>query len=291
MRVKSLSQEYEQFRVKALAVAVMLLFVIMSTVSYSALAVTEEQAMQNLTTYVYGKMSQTDYVLDGGGSVKGADLFEGKPTEGYDLVGSEFAKLSDKAQKQAVNDIFTYSDEAVEDDSVKGVEESTVENWMKQLQTKEGVGSKFMIEITKNAKADFVTANRIWEPFAGPLGIFLGVLSIAVMILIGIVEAMDILYITIPPFRMLVSDENASNSKGLKPAVSKVITFDAILAVRAVEQNSSNDGEVRQSLAIYLKRRIVALVLLGICLLYLVSGNIITFVGYILDIVSGFLGF
>ena len=148
-----------------------------------------------------------------------------------------------------------------------------------------------MIEITKNAKADFVTANRIWEPFAGPLGIFLGVLCIAVMILIGIVEAMDILYITIPPFRMLVSDENASNSKGLKPAVSKVITFDAILAVRAVEQNSSNDGEVRQSLAIYLKRRIVALVLLGICLLYLVSGNIITFVRYIFDIVSGFLGF
>lgn len=290
MREKRLSLNHRAV-LFSLAFALVFLFSMISTFSYGALAVTEEQAMQNLTTYVYGKMSQTDYTLEKGGSVKGADLFEGKPTEGYDLIGDEFSRLSDKAQKQAVSDMFDYANDAVEDDSVKGVEESTVENWLKQLQTKEGVGSKFMIELTKNTKADFVTANRIWEPFAGPLGIFLGVLCVGIMIMIGISCALDICYMVIPMFRMLVSDDNSNNSKGLKPAASVVISHAAIMAVRTVEQDSTGENAHRQTLGIYLKYRIIMLVVLGICLLYLVSGNIYTFVGYILDLVSGFLGF
>ena len=63
------------------------------------------------------------------------------------------------------------------------------------------------------------------------------------------------------------------------------------LAVKVAEESDSSDGNKKQALGIYLKRRIFMLILLGICLLYLVQGQIYTFVGWILDLVSGFLGF
>ena len=66
---------------------------------------------------------------------------------------------------------------------------------------------------------------------------------------------------------------------------------DALYAVKVAEESSDAGGSKKQALGVYLKRRIPMLVLLGICLLYLVSGSIYTLVGYILDLVSGFIGF
>lgn len=276
---------------KPLCILALMFSCMLSMLSFgsSALAVTEEQAMQNLTTYVYSKVSSTEYTLDGGGSIKGSELFEGKPTEGYDLVESQFTKLSSKAQSQLVSDIATYSNEAVESDKAKGVEQSTVETWWKQLQTKQGVGSKFMNEILKNTKPDFVTANRIYEPFSGLVGTVMGIGAVLIMAFLGLVMVADISYITLPPIRMFVNEDGS----GGKKKTSHIFSNDAIQAVRISEDtgNSASGGESRQALGIYFKRRVWMLILLGICLLYLVQGQIYTLVGYVLDLVSGFLGF
>lgn len=255
----------------------------------TAFAVSEEQAMINLTNYVYSEMSEKSYTLEEGGSIKGSDLFEGDGTKGYDLKEGEFSKLSSRAQQEVVSDIAENSNAAVEDeDSAQGVEESTVATWWKQLQTKEGVGSKFMTEILKNTKPDFVAANQIYQPFAGPIGIVMGVISVAMVGILGIVMAADICYITLPPVRLFVSEED--NSKGGKISRSKIFSADAIYAVKESEE-SNTDGDRKQALGIYFKRRIWMLILLGICLMYLVNGQLYTLVGYILDVVSGFLGF
>lgn len=255
----------------------------------TAFAVSEEQAMINLTNYVYSEMSEKSYTLEEGGSIKGSDLFEGDGTKGYDLKEGEFSKLSSRAQQEVVSDIAENSNAAVEDeDSAQGVEESTVTTWWKQLQTKEGVGSKFMTEILKNTKPDFVAANQIYQPFAGPIGIVMGVISVAMMGILGIVMAADICYITLPPVRLFVSEED--NSRGGKISRSKIFSADAIYAVKESEE-SNTDGDRKQALGIYFKRRIWMLILLGICLMYLVNGQLYTLVGYILDVVRGFLGF
>lgn len=260
----------------------MLLAFMLSLVSLGSqvfAAVSEEQAMKNLTTYVYGKMSQSEYTLAEGGSIRGADLFTGKPTEGYELNEKEFTKLSAKAQSQVVSDIAKYSNEAVDSDTVRGVEESTVQTWWKTLQTKDGVGSKFMGEILKNTKPDFVTANKIYEPFSGVVGTLLGLGAVLIMTFLGLVIVCDIAYIVLPPFRLVVGDSGGKSAR--------FISHDAIHAVRKAEGAEAN----KQALGIYFKKRIFALILLGICLLYLVQGQIYTLVGYILDLVSGFLGF
>lgn len=279
---------------KTLVLTMFLLLVFMlSTVTFTFAdtkinATVDEQAKRNLTNYVYGQMSQNSYEVEGGGSIDGTDLFVGKGQTGYDLDEDAFNTLTSKAQTEAVGDIASISQEAIGNEKAEGVSQSTVTRWWKELQTKQGVGSKFMNEILKNAKPDFVAANNILQPFSGPLGIIIGMVVVITMALLGLSMAADIMYITLPPVRMLVDDDE----NGDKPVKSKIFSYDALYAVKAVEEEGdSGKGGGRQSLGIYLKRRIKHLILLGICLLYLVNGQLYTLVGWILDLLRGLLKF
>lgn len=244
-----------------------------------------EGAKKQLTGYVYGKMQGESYEVDGGGSLSGKDLFSGSPADGYDLKEDEFNTLTSSAQTQVVSDIAENSNAAVKDDKAELVTESTVQNWWKELQMKKGVGSKFLSEILKNTKPDFVRANQIFRPFSGPIGTAIGVVTVLIMAFLGLVIAMDIAYMTIPPFRLFMADDD---SEGRTPK-SKIISFDAIYAVKSVEEGDGGNSKPRQVLWIYLGRKWLSIVILGICLLYLVQGRIYTFVGWVLDLVSGFL--
>lgn len=245
--------------------------------------VSTESAKVSLTNSVYSKMSNTTYELEGGGYISGKELFTGSAGKGYDLDESKFSTLSSDAQSEAVNDIAKFSNEKVGEN---GVTEQTVQNWWKQLQSKNGVGTKFLNTILANTKPDFVTANAIYKPFSGPIGTVMGLIAIAMMGFLGIVIVSDIAYITLPPVRLFVSDDE----KGNKLVKSKIFSHDALYAVQQAESDSDN-GSPKHALGIYLKRRIVMLIILGICLMYLVQGQLYVFVGWVLDLVSGFLGF
>lgn len=240
----------------------------------------DAQAKKQLTTYVTGQMTANKYDVDGGGSISGKDLFKGSPTDGYQLDEGNFSKLDKKAQQEAVNDIARFSNEAVQSDNAKGVSESTVQNWWKELQQNPGVGSKFLNVILEQTKPDFVTANKIYKPFSGPVSTVLGVLAIVTMALLGLVMAADIMYIVIPPFRMVVG-----GAEGKKK--SMFISQAAINAVQA-EESAQDGGGTKQAVGIYFKNRVIALILVGIALFYLVQGEIYKFVGWILDLVAGF---
>lgn len=244
----------------------------------------DQQAKRDLTNHVYQEMSQEQYAVDGGGYLKGTDLFEGDANKGYDLNEDEFNTLTSAAQTQVVEDIAEASYDAVE---VKdNVSDSTVQNWWKELQTKDGVGSKFLNEILKNTKPDFVSANKIYQPFSGLVGTLMGLGAVITLALLGLVTVADILYITIPPFRMMVADKE--DTRGGKPVKSKIFSHAALYAVETSENMQTGKGT---ALGIYLKKRIFELIILGICLMYLVQGQIYVFVGRILDLLQGFLGF
>lgn len=279
-------------RKKAFAFAMILAMLFTMFVSSIAIfaagdATPDAQAHRDLTIYVQSQMSNKEYAVDGGGTVEGSDLFEGSPTDGYDLNEDTFQTLTSAAQTQVVSDIAENSNAAIEETDT--VSESTVQNWWKELQTKDGVGSKFLNEILKNTKPDFVTANAIYEPFSGLVGTILGIIAVLLMAFLGIVMVCDISYIALPPVRNLVADQDGDSHKIAK---SKIFSHDAIYAVQCAESTSDGgSGGGKQALGIYLKRRIVMLIILGICLLYLIQGQIYTLVGMILDLVSGFLGF
>lgn len=259
-----------------------------SVFASSAIDATQDKlARQTLTQHVQANLSQEKYAVDGGGYLSGSELFEqDKENGGFTVKEDEFQTLTSSAQTSFVEDIAQESQNAI--DKEDNVSESTVQNWWKELQSINGIGSKFMNEILKNTKPDFVTANAIYQPFSGVVGTVMGVIAVLLMAFLGIVLVCDICYITLPPVRNLVADEDGHG----KIAKSKMFSYDAIYAVQCAEQNSDNgSGGGKQALGIYLKRRIVMLIILGICLMYLVNGQIYTAVGWILDLVSGFLGF
>lgn len=257
--------------------------------SLSVVAATTSEADATLRENVHDEIEENEYQLEGGGYITGSDLM---PNEGdgagYNLNESQFQSLTSKAQTQVVEDIARASNNSVVRGQKEntGVTEQTVQNWWKELQQSNGVGSKFLNTILQNTKPDFVSANAIWKPFAGPVGIVLGLIAVMLMSFLGIVIVSDIAYITLPPIRIFVSDDE----KGQKLAKSKLFSFDAIYAVQQAE-SESDGGSPKHALGIYLRRRIIMLILLGICLLYLVQGQLYTLVGWILDLVSGFLGF
>ena len=87
-------------------------------------------------------------------------------------------------------------------------------------------------------------------------------------------------------YRGLMGDADSGSRDGM---AKFLVSTEATTSVRDAEQGDS--GGYKHAVGIYLKRRIVSLIFLGFALLYLVQGQIFTLVGYILDLVSGFLGF
>lgn len=281
-----------QKRAFAFTIMIAMVFTMMissiSVFASSSIDATQDKlARQTLTQHVQANLSQEKYAVDGGGYLSGSELFEqDKENGGFTVKEDEFQTLTSSAQTSFVEDIAQESQNAI--DKEDNVSESTVQNWWKELQSINGIGSKFMNEILKNTKPDFVTANAIYQPFSGVVGTVMGVIAVLLMAFLGIVLVCDICYIALPPVRNLVADEDGHG----KIAKSKMFSYDAIYAVQCAEQNSDNgSGGGKQALGIYLKRRIVMLIILGICLMYLVNGQIYTAVGWILDLVSGFLGF
>jgi hypothetical protein len=255
--------------------------------------VSEDVAMTNLQSYVYKAISGNSYGLEAGGSVSGSDILVLDQTGGttrYTMNETQFTELSKSAQEDFVNDIARYSEEAVyvaEDGtgtSVEGVTNSTVQNWWQQLQTVDGVGTKFLNVILEGTKPDFVTAKKIYSPFDNVVAVILALIAILIMALLGVVMGADIAYIVLPPFRLFVTEKD--ESEGGKIPVSKLISHAALSAVKEGEGEES-----KQVLGIYLKRRIIMICLLAICLMYLVQGQIYTFVGWVLDLMNGFLNF
>ena len=255
-----------------------------------------EAQMNTLSNSVYDQFTTDDkYKKEGGGVYEGKSIFsgwdyqKGAPANGvgYTIDEKKFNELTSAAQSAFVSDVAKKSYDVV--DASDTLSEDTVENWWKELQTKDGVGSKFLNVVLENTKPDFVSANRIYKPFSGLVGTVMGLIAVLGMGLLGIVLVADIFYIVIPPVRMLVAE--GDGGKDGKLPLTKVFSNDAIYAVKVAEENSDAGGSKKQALGVYLGRRVPMLILLGICLLYLVQGQIYTLVGWILDLVSGFLGF
>lgn len=250
-------------------------------------AITTEQAESNLTTGIYNKMAEDKYTLEGGGNISGKELFNkksnGSSGTSYDVNEDQFKDLTKKEQQRFTTKLVEEANAQV---GSNGVTSSTVTGLLQKLQTKPGMGSKLLTEILKNTKPDYVRANNIYQPFSGIVGTFLGLGAILILAILGIVIVSDVAFITLPPYRGLMGE-----SDGDKKGMAKfLVSHEATSAVREAESSDSGQGSYKYAIGIYLRRRAIALVILGICLLYLVQGQIYVFVGFIMDLVQGFLG-
>lgn len=223
------------------------------------------------------------YPKEGGGSYKYSELVE----KGY--VNGNFTELTSKGKENLLTDMNTYAESAVKENS--NITNQTKTTWLTNLQQCNGVGTQLMNTILQNTKPDYATANRIYEPFSGIVGTCLALGAILIMAFLGITMVLDLSYIGIPAFRMMVGGDD----KGGKDGKPKFISWEAVSAVTQAEGGNGGSGQDgsgnKVAVGIYFKKRVIMLIVLGVCLLYLISGQIYTLVSWILDLVSGFLGF
>lgn len=255
--------------------------------------------------------SKNRYKITGGGYVYWNDLFTataGKTTN-IDTALSDradfffvdtFDKLKPGAKQDFLSDVFTIAN-AVATDTANGYHtndlaptDDTVADFMTQVQQQSGMGSAMLATLMQNTKPDYAAANRIYEPFSGTVGTILGLISVVVMALLGVTMALDIAYITIPAFQMAMNGGDTTGNGDKSKGIGGVISQEAKKALQAVDGGAGGQGgsgEYKAAIGIYFKYRWKGLVCLGICLLYLVQGQIYSFVGWFIDLFSGFLGF
>lgn len=247
------------------------------------------QAYTSLAESIYDDVSENLYTASGGGTYSGKDIVDNETG----LVNDHYTELTSKSRQQLLNDMNKAADNKVSED--KGEEPSsntvtadTKNNWLVNLQKCDGVGSQLLTTVLANTKPDFVTANQIYQPFSGLVGTLLGLGAVLLFAAVAIVMVLDISYMAIPFIRTIGTDDSGSQKR---PNWVSYEAYYAIQQAEGGEGGGNTKGAGKQALGIYLKKRIGMLVLLGICLLYLIQGQIFTFVGWVLDLVSGFIGF
>lgn len=238
-------------------------------------------------------VSSKTYKLDGGGTVKYTELIDGDSLSTGYINENEFNKLKGSEKSKFLGDMNNVANGTI--DNSKIVTEDTRTTWLNNVQNCNGVGTQLMTALLQNTKPDYATANKIYKPFSGVVSTALGLGAILIMAALGIVMVLDLSYIGIPLFRGFCDGGDSGNGQGDGGARGKLVSFEAHSAVQEAEGGQGgggqNGGSKKTAVAIYFKKRVIMLIVLGICLLYLIQGQIFTLVSWILDLMSGFLGF
>lgn len=254
------------------------------------------------TKSVKTDVSKNRYKMSSGGTILYTALWASDAaTQGNDLFTQDFDSLTSGAKQDFLKDVFTVANAKVDRDdlyvktgTVSMVTSETVTDMTNVMQQQTGMGGTLLASLLQNTKPDYVTANRIYEPFSGTVGTILGIIAILIMAALGLTMALDLAYITIPAVQMALggSDEQGNGAKG--KGIGGFISQEAKSAVKAADGGQggqSGDGSYKAAVGIYFKYRWKGLVILGVCLLYLVQGQIYSFVAWFIDLFSGFLGF
>ena len=238
-------------------------------------------------------VSSKTYKLDGGGTVKYTELIDGDSLSTGYINENEFNKLRGSEKSKFLGDMNNVANGTIDNSDI--VTEDTRTTWLNNVQNCNGVGTQLMTALLQNTKPDYATANKIYKPFSGVVSTALGLGAILIMAALGIVMVLDLSYIGIPLFRGFCDGGDSGNGQGGGGAKGKLVSFEAHSAVQEAEGGQGGGGQSggskKTAVAIYFKKRVIMLIVLGICLLYLIQGQIFTLVSWILDLMSGFLGF
>ena len=253
---------------------------------------------QNVLKLYLSKYAGEKYQVEGGNSVTGEVLFGNASGTTEDssieeaLRSDLYNSLEVTSRDKLLNHLKETSDQVLLDNSNKGnfFTNATLTKFWQNVSNKYNLGSNFINSLTNDIKPDLTGARQGLSKVTKVVNSVLGYIAIIIMFAISITMILDIAYITIPFFQGVIgNDGTASGGNGNKRSF-KFVSDDAINAGSNKGGGGSN-GEGKNPLLVYFKSRILALIILGICLMYLINGQIYAFVGSILDMIGGFLGF
>lgn len=199
---------------------------------------------------------------------------------------TSFSKLTTDEQKEAKGEMLS-------EISKMGLEQDTLSKMQENLENQAFLGltqAELVTMLFADTKADLSTALKWFAPMQGPVGTVLGILVILIIVLLLVSTVFDLVYIGLPMARNILDGKAEQNGQP-KPLM---VSYDAVKVVQMIEgtgnssgAGGSNGGSNGNAYFEYLKRRILTYIILAVCILYLVSGEIATLIGGLLDVVSG----
>lgn len=130
-------------------------------------------------------------------------------------------------------------------------------------------------QLSEDVTVDMPAAYAWFRPFSGPLSVFLGCITIAIFALLGVSIVVDIAFLTIPALQWVLIRKSSENTK------PRLISLEA--------WDSYKEASITHSgvLGIFFRKKAGQMIVLGICVLYLVSGNLFALVAKIIDYFQG----
>lgn len=184
-----------------------------------------------------------------------------------------YNRLSQEKKKQVMGIALN----AIETSGVSKINRGKIYNF---IANNDKSTSNLVRQLSDDVTADYVNAYSVFKPFTGFIGIVLGCVTLAIFICLALTIVFDLAYIVIPVWQEFLNTHTDKE----KP---KLTSLEAWSAVREAEKGAGN--EFREPLGIYFKTKAKQFIIMGICLLYLVSGKIYVLIAYIMDAFSGVL--
>lgn len=130
-----------------------------------------------------------------------------------------------------------------------------------------------------STKADIYSAMKIVEPFLGLMRVVFGIGAVVIVLLLTTSTIIDLCYVGLPMCR---------GEKDNKPVIP-FVSVDAESVVKEVESSigGGNDTKYKNAYVMYFKRRAFTYIILAVCLLYLIAGELGGVISWFLNLASG----
>ncbi|KIL39559.1 hypothetical protein SD70_19335 [Gordoniibacillus kamchatkensis] len=140
--------------------------------------------------------------------------------------------------------------------------------------------SRMMVPLMMDkTSADLYTAGKWVSPFIPTIRVIVGVAVFIITFFLIATSILDLLFIGMPMAR-----ERMVKKDGQKISW---VTHDAESVVREVESSISSVGGYKNPYWLYLRRRVFTYIILALCLLYLIAGELGGLISWLLQLMSG----
>lgn len=137
-----------------------------------------------------------------------------------------------------------------------------------------------------NTKANITAGTDIMSPFLGPIQVAMGAVVTLAVWLLGLITALDVFYMVIPPFNSLMNAQAEGGGKLSGQTKSgeikcKLVSDDAVDAYKVYEESQKNP------IVTYMKKRFITYIAAALAIYLLLSGNMGQIISVVLNLLSG----
>lgn len=191
----------------------------------------------------------------------------------------------------AWQDATSQSQTAALTDFIKAMQQSSVsqqgqQDVINQMEAQDNSIQQMLIPIImQGTSANLYTAMRVVAPFLPAVNLILGIGAFAIMLFLMLSTVVDLSFIGLPIFRESINRRSDDRNGG--GTRIPFVSHDAVSVVNETELDVGSAGGYKNVYLLYFKRRVITYIILSICILYLVVGELGGVVAWLLHMVNG----